>query len=72
MDLLYPFAFIYFKLMQFWGWWRPTKKEPLILTELKPVIRKLPVQQVCTELYPEYYENPLRRSWDGREKLFLD
>ena len=38
--------------------------------ELRP-IRRRKTKEVH-EFYQDYYENPLRRSWDGRELLHLD
>ena len=38
--------------------------------ELRPIHRRKTT--VTHEFYPDYYGNPLRRSWDGRELLHLD
>ena len=77
MDVLYgirrPFVYIYTKVCEFIAWFKPS--EPPKKTLMKVLVPNLKVKKRArdqSEMYPAYYENHLRNSWNGSETIYLD
>ena len=73
MDVLYgirrPFVYIYTKLCEFIAWFKPSEPPKKTLMKVLKVKKRARDQ---SEMYPAYYENHLRNSWNGSETIYLD